>query len=459
MIGVRKEPLENFGREEIVKFDSFTLCAEEKDGRLYGACSRNCDCADGAISRGIGVSPYKTPLGAALSVDASADTQMLFPLYASDSAGNSVENFFALYRLDGETYARRYVDVQSAWNAPSVYPSETAGVYALNPDGSAVSLILNKDGCKYQNTEGFYLSKGYRKSSGLACYCQNRVFVVTGDREITYSDPAEPTEISKAENDGGTIVRPLDGDKIVGLLSKEDCVYAFYRHNIVRIEVTGEPKSFCVRPLVYTGGEIYGKTAVVCGAWIVFLATDGIYRFDGEKAERICEWLDVKPATENQAFGRGRYLTNALISYKDRQGELCTVAIDPEKKSGYSVTPLPALTECNGRTFCLVGEQIMQLDEAGEAPTGASCFFETAELDFGDGERKTLKTLRLRGKGSILLRIFCDGKEKSRNLEFVGGKASFSPMLRGKKFSFRFTLEKDSRVEGMEAEVAFLNAR
>lgn len=459
MIGLKKVPLQNLGRRKIVNFDAFTLHDETGSGRLLGRYSQNCDCTDGAIARGIGLTPYKTPSGTELGLGATSEVKMLFPLYASDGVGNSLENFFVLYQLEDKTYARRYDDALSAWGSPSTYSLDAAGVYALNADGGVVSLILSKDGCKYQSTEGFYLSKGYRKSSGIACYCQNRVFVVTGDREITYSDPAEPTKITKEENDGGTILRPLDGDKIVGLLAKESFVYVFYRHSIVKIEVTGQPKSFLVRPLTYAGGEIYGKTAVLCGAWIVFLAADGLYRFDGDKAERICEWLGVKSATENQAFGRGRYLSNALISYMDEDGELCTVAVNPEKKEGYFVTPLRALTECNGRSLCMLGNKIMQLDDPGETPQGESCFFETKEIDFGDKEKKTLQALRFKGKGSVTLQVFCDGKEKECALEFVDGEASCSPTLRGKKFCFRFTLEKDARIESMAAEVLFLNAR
>lgn len=459
MIGVKKIPLQNLGREKIIKFDTFTLEDKVKDGCLRGVYNQNCDCADGAISRGIALTPYKTPSGVELTVDSSADMRMVFPLYASDGTGESIEDLFILYVLGSKAYARRYLDAQSSWSGSSLYTLDTMGVYALNSSGGVVSLLFSKDTCKYQDMEGFHTSSGYLKSGRRACYCQSRIFLVTGEREITYSDPADPTAISMAENDGGRILRPLDGDEIVGLLAKEDCVYAFYRHNIVKIEVTGEPKSFRVLPLGYTGGEIYGKTAVLCGEWIVFLAADGIYRFDGEKAERICEWLHVKSTTQNQVFGRGRYLTNALISYTNEQGELCTVAINPEKKSGYFVTPLRALTECGGRTLCVIGNKIMQLDEKNDALAGVSCVFQTAEIDFGEKEKKTLKSIRLKGKGSLLLLVCCDGRTKQQMLEFVDGEASFSPMMRGEKFSFRFTLGKDSRVEGMAAEVAFLKGR
>ncbi|MBE7100353.1 MAG: hypothetical protein E7364_01940 [Clostridiales bacterium] len=455
MIGVKKRPLGKVGRKEIIKFDSFILSDEEKAGSMRAKSSQNCDCTDGKISHGIALKPYKTASGTELYIGAVSDVRMLFPLYASDALGNSVEDIFVLYQLDGKGYGRRYLNENSAWNTPSEYLLETAGVYALKPDGGVVSLLFNKSGCKYRNMEGFYISRGYRKSRGMACYCQNRVFVASGDREITYSDPAEPTEITKAENDGGAILRPLDGDVIVELLAKEDCVYVFYRHSIVKIEVTGEPKGFRVRPLGYTGGEIYGKTAVVCGAWIVFLAADGIYRFDGEKAERICKWMQVKVSTENPTFGRGRYLSNALISYTDEQGNLCTVAIEPEKKDGYFLAPLKGLTECNGRTFCVLMNKIMQVDEENRTSISVSCSFTSTEMDFGDKEKKTLKSVRLKGEGSVLLRVYCDTKTIGKELTFVNGEASFSPMLRGKKFSFGFTLGKNSCVEGLEAEVSF----
>ena len=458
MIGVKKRPLGKVGRKKIVKFDSFSLSKEEKTGCLRAESSQNCDCINGMISRGIKLKPYKTASGAELLIG-TVDARMLFPLYASNSGGDSIEDFFVLYQMDNKVYARRYSEEMLAWTTPTEYSMQTVGVYALNPDGGVVSLLFEEGQCRYRNMEGFYISRGYRGVRGIACYCQNRVFVVSGDREITYSDPAEPTEITKAENDGGTILRPLDGDVIVELLAKEGCVYIFYRHSIVKIEVTGEPKGFLVRPIAYTGGEIYGKTAVVCGAWIVFLAADGIYRFDGEKAERICEWMDVKVSDENQTFGRGRYLSNALISYTNAEGNLKTIAIDPVKKDSYDLEPLQGLTECNGRTFCLSMGKIMQVDEENKGHSLTRCDFTSVGLDFGNREKKTLKSVRLKGRGMVLFQVICGTKLVSKELRFVNGEASFSPMLRGEKFVFSFTLGQNSRVEGLEAEVTFWDVK
>jgi hypothetical protein len=425
------------------------------DGVLEGAESVNCETEKNGLSCGVALSTYKTPLGQEVRVEEGLAVKKVFPLYAAEKNGAGIENIFVLFTRDGTAYSQRYVDSEGAWTAESRSSSDVACVYATKPSGEVISVLLSEEGCKYQAVDGFFSSKSYKTGRAMACYCKNRIFVVTGDKEITYSDPAEPLDATRTENDGGKILRPLDGDKIVDLVANGGTVYAFYSHNIVKITVTGDPREFVVQSLGFTGGEIYGGSVVCVGKWIVFLAFDGVYRFDGEKTERICEYLGVKSSVETRKFGRGRYMDKALLSYLDESGALRTVAIDPERKTGYPITPLEGLTECNGRTLCVIDQKIMVLDEQGANPPSAGYFFKSKEVDFGSAERKTLKTIRLKGSGYIVLSVWADGKEYAQILN-LDTDESYAPMARGKKFIFKISLSAGAKVENLEADVAFL---
>lgn len=454
-MGMKSRLLKNLGCEKIVKFDTFTMREKSGDGVLQGAECLNCETEQNGLSCGVALSTYKTPLGREVRVEEGLAVKKVFPLYAAGKNGAGLENLFVLFTKDGHAYSQRYVDSESAWTAAGRSSSDVACVYATKPSGEVISVLLSEEGCKYQDVDGFFSSKGYKTGRAMACYCQNRIFVVSGDKEITYSDPAEPLEATRTENDGGTILRPLDGDKIVDLVANGSTVYAFYRHNIVKITVTGDPREFAVRSLGFTGGEIYGGSVVCVGKWIVFLAYDGIYRFDGEKAERICEYLGVKSSVETRKFGRGRYMDKALLSYVDGNEKLRTVAIDPERKTGYSITPLESLTECNGRTLCVINRKIMVLGEQGGNPPTAGYVFKSKEVDFGSAERKTVKTVRLKGTGYVLVNVIADGKSYSKIVDLDGAN-SFSLNARGKKFAFQLTLNAGAKVENLEVNVAFL---
>ena len=454
-MGVKSRLFKNLGREKIVKFDTFTLRDQSGDGVLQGAESLNCETEKKGLSCGVALSTYKTPLGQGVYVEEGLAVKKVFPLYAAGKNGAGIENLFLLFTKDGHAYSQRFVDSEGAWTGAVRCSSDVACVYATKPSGEVISVLLSEEGCKYQDVDGFSSSKSYKTARAMACYCQNRIFVVSGDREITYSDPAEPLDVTRTENDGGKILRPLDGDKIVDLVANGSTVYAFYRHNIVKIAVTGDPREFVVRSLGFTGGEIYGGSVVCVGKWIVFLAFDGIYRFDGEKAERICDDLGVKLSAETRKFGRGRYMDKALLSYVDTAEKLRTVAIDPERKTGYSITPLESLTECNGRTLCVVNRKVMLLDEQGANTPSTGYSFKSKEVDFGSAERKTVKTVRLKGTGYVLVNVIADGKSYSKIVDLDGAN-SFSPNARGRKFAFHLTLNAGAKVEDLTVEVAFL---
>ena len=82
-------------------------------------------------------------------------------------------------------------------------------------------------------------------------------------------------------------------------------------------------------------------------------------------------------------------------------------------------------------------------------------FFAKKRVDFGSTEKKTLKAVRLKGRGYVVLNIWVDGKEYGKILN-LDTNDCYAPMVRGKEFVFKISLNSGAKVEKMEADVAFL---
>ncbi|MBQ5929728.1 MAG: hypothetical protein IIX02_02950, partial [Clostridia bacterium] len=283
-------------------------------------------------------------------------------------------------------------------------------------------------------------------ATGAMCVCKDRIFLAMENGTIVYSDPEYPYLFDGMSGDGKIQLAYAFGE-IVAMLCFENQVYAFHQFGVVSIKVTGDVEKFEIQPLDYRGGEIFGDSVGVCGNLVFFLAADGVYRFDGKNFHRVECVGKIVPSLRERVCQYSVCGNMYLLQYVDIEEEWRAVAIAADGKNGYFTSVREGLSFAGGAALCQLGNYVVMLRENGEIPTAWKPSFLTQRTDFGVVGRKTLRTVRVRGRGLVTMRVGTDRFEKGYDLTFNRGVASVNLQALGESFYFAFSLGGNSCVQ------------
>lgn len=160
-----------------------------------------------------------------------------------------------------------------------------------------------------------------------------RLFATTSgdDTELWFSDDLDPTNWSESLEDAGFISMVDYRGALNKVVSFNDYLYVFRDDGISRVYAsTVSQASFYVNHLFVSGGKIFDKTIQTCGDRIMFVTTDGFYRFDGSNAHRCLEGLfpfvTLKDSSTTE-YLNGKYYLSCAIDGGDKCD--CVLEIDP----------------------------------------------------------------------------------------------------------------------------------
>jgi hypothetical protein len=221
---------------------------------------------------------------------------------------------------------------------------------------------------------------------------------------------------------------------------------------VVRIDVKGDAGQFEVQPLDYAGGEIYGESALVCGNVMFFLAVDGVYRFDGTKFERVESAGKIMPKMGEKFCQASVFGEHYLLQYTATDGQWRAVAIATDGKSGYVTKPREGLCYSGGVALCQSNGYVGTFSKDGKLEVADKATFATQKTDFGVQGRKTLRSVCVRGRGSVSMRIGTDGFEKEYALVFEHGMANVDLRVLGEGFYFSFALGVNACVQEVSVD-------
>jgi len=203
-----------------------------------------------------------------------------------------------------------------------------------------------------------YIVPSSPKIASLALHFE-RLFAADTDGEtVRFSQDLDPTNWTSSLNEGGYIKLTDDRGRIGKLVSFLNHIYIFRERGISRLTAFSDQRDFSVSNLFVSTGKIYADTVALIGDRVIFLASDGLYSFDGFSARRILTNLDgLIAADENAAaFGaggryylscrlngnrgigceNGAFINNGLLVLEHRQNSYClTRGIDIQRFSAY----------------------------------------------------------------------------------------------------------------------------
>lgn len=295
------------------------------------------------------------------------------------------------------------------------------------------------------------------------CMQYDRLFVTSGDdwRCVLYSESLNPTNFSTGERQGGVITLPNDGFGYCNkVISFKGNVYIFRDYNISKITAYGDDDEFVVSQLYVSNGKIHAGTICVCGDKIIYLATDGLYSFDGSKSTKLdLNISSLLTGNENDlavaGYGNGNYylacrmnfndgvkegcenlsyVNNGLLKYTIGSDEICLLR-------GFDIQ---GITVVNDRidNYVLVeyfydgSLRVGMLDMSGEflgVPTHK--YWRSAKVDFGyQNVNKILKEISFQSKTDGYIYVNADGDFHKFKFEGCEGIQKIKPLIKGKTF-------------------------
>lgn len=278
----------------------------------------NFDMSSGALRDGYGICANEN-----VPID-DARRYWVYKFY-SDTAGKFVEQY--VYQ-DGYGLVHFYDSSENrrGYISGTPYAPMHAINYRLN---SKDVLLLSCDGCKLMTWDGVRLVEHANspKVSSMALH-NERLFVTSRDQptKVFFSDDLDPTGWVIGENGAGFIELMDERGDFNKVVSFGNYLYIFRDHGISRVTAYGDQKEFAVVNMFVTAGRIYPSSIAICGATIVFLASDGLYAFDGYECHRILRNLDGLIVPQDDcacAFYTGKYYLACKMDFADQKTVGC----------------------------------------------------------------------------------------------------------------------------------------
>ncbi len=433
---------------------NFAVMDKGQKNVLKATQANNCDCRGGVLKGVLKWTRYRwaTAKNMTCNID---DVIGIFIVKAYDSLQYSYTERIGVVDLYGNVYVASndsslFLCVATkvmfpTWDRVGEGKSIRVAVF-----GDRQAIMINGDGSLTQ-FKGLYFP-----SSGGAYY-KHRLFVGVKPHTLAYSEPENIYQFAQSLHDGGTLGIPEMASDIGAIKVFRDSLYLFFPNGIMKLQDFGSPKDFKLKRIPYGGGSIFHKTVCVGNQAIYFMASDGVFRFDGVKAERIYDGFVKTPYQETGAEGVASLGDKIYFRYLEAANKYTTLVIYEDGEDAYYMNDLEGLSlgDSGKIMFKDGGNTIARLDENGGI--GIEATFNGAKTDFGVAGRKTLRKIRLKGSGSCYMEV--TGERLTRFLEFYfeDGYAEASLVLQGTDFTFNITCPAGSKIENMTAEFTCLD--
>lgn len=463
MLGGKKKSVQVSPKSLEVEYNAFDVHgAVDKAGVLSASESVNCDGSDGALKTGLGVRPW-------------ASNQLLTFPFTTSMTGEPRSFFFFRTKMGTmELQLPGYITVKGYCYT---YTMEQMGfvsrVQSNKRMEAHVTLVKDENGLvdrvlvfTEKNLFALTDSTSEFATVGLtscSTVIRGRVVACIAPHTLVYSAPYEPLKLTDTICDSGRIYLSTDDGEPVAMKGLGEDLYIFRERGIQRVRLEGAANDFKVERVEYHGGRIRGTSVGVFGDKIIFLATDGVYFFDGKKAEKKFLHMRIKPkvlqrSEEQQIIyacaggvADGKY----LLRYHDEAGER-TAVLYPDGVNGYFTQAYVGLSSCESALVCYANNYISEVCAEGNLLPNCRYWFQSKAVDLGVKSRKLLKNVCLAGTGELDLTVTADGREQTVRVKLKEEGVAVDLMMRGQTFQFAFALQKNAELRQMRLQAVCL---
>lgn len=366
-----------------------------------------------------------------------------------------------------------YINAPNTKKISGLYFKSMPNVINYNLNGNDVLLIGTKEEGLYVYDSRISPYKVENAPNILSmCVHYERLFVtVDGDkRSLYFSDDLDPTNWDYTLNAGGFIQMIDDRGALNKVVSFNDYLYVFREFGIARVSAYAKQEDFYVTQLFTSSGRIYKNSISVCGDCVMFLASDGLYSFNGSSTSKI--GLNIDKMFESQdndncvsAFYNGSYYLACKLNFNDNEKIGC-------EEGSYSNNALIELNLSSGELNIMRGVDIKNIQafnnllenklvvcykngdrvKIGEIvkngkveDTPLKKVWRSPITDFNySNQEKIITELSVVNKSDITVVINYDGKSKKYLLKGKDSINTIKPNLKAYEFSIDFVCENDN---------------
>lgn len=429
----------------------------------------NFDFTDGALKCGMGVKQLEVKSGDTLYAPTLPDgiiPQKVFYFKRYDEAGSFCDDRILVMDSEKELYEWKY-------SSPSAAMEKIEGIkftsvpFAENYRLNGEDVILFSDGATLYVYDGASISKYDAPEITSMCVHNERLFVTTGgsETELWFSKTFDPTNWNLSLEEGGFIDFREPAGGLIKVLSFKGYLYAFAGYGIYRITAYNNQLEMYAERIFVNSGRIAENSVTECGRYIVYLAEDGFYRFDGTYSYRIMPELDKYLAGTDfkdivTVYHNGRFYAS-LDLYIGKKAQKAVVVYDLYTKEFYIAKGINAcdFTKLTADGFSHLMILCDDYHKIGELSSDGCIFGKPLEKlwrshmnDYGICGEKTFAYLSLYTKTPITVRI--ESNFGSKELYFEG-----SPYRRKKRVGLKgdgFTVTITSALKNAEVAAAII---
>lgn len=451
MIGLVKNAFKGKEKRGEFIFHSFGE-KEYGKGNLFPASYHNCDFRGGVIRGGIGLKKYLNENGEHLAMSMTVNAGAPHTFFVTLNKDGVQANTTGIYLVGTDGYLHLRRDDGSPWKRISI--GNNVEHCAMRNEKKAVYNFFCGAKTVYSTQDGAVFKNMFTIENVGGCVCNKRYFLLSKSGDLHYTAVLDPHSTDIVDLNGvGRIYLPIKYGAPTGIKEYCGAVYIFFKKGICKLTVSANPMENVMKEIAYHGGDICLRGQAVTSDGIIFLANEGAYYLRNDRVERICEHLSIGPCATNKNCGVGYCDDLVIFSYyrdKDGTAENCRLVLYADGKDGYFSESYGALsgneyTYIGGRFYCYAKDNV-------GIQHGKSCFFASEEVAFATEKSKRLKTLLLKGEGSVTVGVKCGERERKYPLVFKNGVAKIKAREKGKSFSFNFYLDAGSLVSGMKIE-------
>ena len=279
-----------------------------------------------------------------------------------------------------------------------------------------------------------------------------RMFVTTAGEanSVYFSDDLDPTNWGMELNEGG-FIQFIDemgsSNKVISFLNH---VYIFRDYGISRITAFGDQTDFSATSLFISSGKIYGKTPMSCGDRIMFLASDGLYMFDGLGTIPVAQHLKgiiKKSPYACSAYHDGKYFLALNLDIgednpQNKNNSLLTIDLKTGLVNVSSGFQIDTLSSVNDILYAVCNGQLGIIDKSAKFfNISLKKNYETPLVDLGTDDIKTIREFYIDANIPFELTLYSE--KNSRKFKVIPkiGLTRLRMNFRGRKIGFAISTD------------------
>lgn len=457
------------------KFEGLESVTDDSVMKLsHSPLTYNFDCSSGALKDGIGVRklrfksyPDDTTFKELddLPTDYHPTSCWLFNYY--DNQFSAFRSFLVIRDSNGDVYYNMlHTNATDFTKIDGLNFASEPLVITCNIDEEDTLVFITKnDGIYTWNYPNRINKIENVPALSSICVHNNKLYATTHDdkRSVIYSDNTVLANLNMDILSGGKIDMNDHFGACNKVVSFKGCLYIFRDFNIAKVTDYANRVDYDVSQIHVSNGRIFDKTVCVCGDDIIYLASDGIYRFDGNNAKRLSFKFDkmfegIDNYNAVAGYSNGCYYLSCKLSYNDnsvvdgewtygnnRNNALIKINVETGEIvlfRGYDIVGIYVINDIYRSEVCVLVREVGAIYRLGMLDDSGMYYdkpltkvWSSPQIDCDYPNRyKLIKELTLESKQDIVVEVETEKGIKVLNIKGKNSPQNIKVNIKCKKF-------------------------